>query len=75
MMKTQNQNRIIPGSYEDLLESTALVQVAMIGPEDEPQNNLMAKKYLGLDKHPNHKPGDERVVVFVRPDHTTQMGG
>ncbi|HLL58018.1 MAG TPA: PPOX class F420-dependent oxidoreductase [Rubrobacteraceae bacterium] len=138
-MKTQNQNSVIPGSYEDLLESTALVQVATIGPDGEPQNNpvwfgwdgehlkfsqtkthqkyrnlqrdpriafsivdpknsyryleirgeivcvdedphlyfinSMAKKYLGLDKHPNHKPGDERVVVFVRPEHTTQMGG
>jgi PPOX class probable F420-dependent enzyme len=35
----------------------------------------MAKKYLGMDKYPNHQPGDERVVVFVRPEHTTQMGG
>ena len=34
----------------------------------------MAKKYLGLDRYPNHRPGDERVVVFVRPEHTTQMG-
>jgi PPOX class probable F420-dependent enzyme len=34
----------------------------------------MAKKYLGLDKYPYHQPGDERIVVFVRPEHTTQMG-
>jgi len=34
----------------------------------------MAKKYLGLDRYPYHQPGDERVVVFVRPEHTTQMG-
>ncbi len=138
-MESQNQNSVIPESYEDLLESTALVHVATIGPDGEPQNNpvwfgwdgehlkfsqtktrqkyrnlkrdpriafsivdpenpyryleirgevvrvdedphlyfinSMAKKYLGLDKYPNHKPGDERVVVFVRPDHTTQMGG
>ncbi len=37
--------------------------------------NSMAKKYLGLNKYPNHRPGDERVVLFVRPRHTTQMGG
>jgi PPOX class probable F420-dependent enzyme len=36
--------------------------------------SAMAKKYLGLDKYPYHQPGDERVVVFVRPEHTTQMG-
>ena len=35
---------------------------------------FMAKKYLGLDKYPYHQPGDERVVVFVRPEHTTQTG-
>ncbi len=23
----------------------------------------------------NHRPGDERVVVFVRPEHTTQKDG
>ncbi|CAN5680249.1 PPOX class F420-dependent oxidoreductase [soil metagenome] len=36
--------------------------------------NSMSKKYLGMDKYPNHKPGDERVVLFVRPEHTTKMG-
>ncbi len=37
--------------------------------------NSMAKEYLGLDKYPRHRPGDERNVLFVRPLHTTQMGG
>lgn len=36
--------------------------------------NSMAKKYLGMDKYPNHQPGDERVVLYVKPHHTTQMG-
>ena len=36
--------------------------------------NSMAKKYLGMDKYPNHRPGDERIVLFVRPEHTTKMG-
>jgi PPOX class probable F420-dependent enzyme len=36
--------------------------------------NSMALKYLGLDRYPWHQPGDERVVVVVRPTHTTVMG-
>ena len=36
--------------------------------------NSMAKKYMGVDKYPWHQPGDERVVVVVQPQHTTQMG-
>ena len=35
--------------------------------------NAMSKKYLGMERYPNHRPGDERVVV-VAPEHTTQMG-
>jgi hypothetical protein len=35
--------------------------------------NPMAKKHLGPDKRPNHQPGEERVVLFVEPHHTTQM--
>ncbi len=128
----------IPEGYEDLLETTALVHVATIGPDGEPQNNpvwfdwdgehvkfsqtktrqkyknvsrdprlalsivdpenpyryieirgevrkveedpdndfinAMANKYLGLDEYPYHQPGDERIVVYVEPGHTTQMG-
>jgi hypothetical protein len=37
--------------------------------------NSMAKKYLGMNKYPNHQPGDERVVIFARLEHTTQIGG
>lgn len=36
--------------------------------------NAMAKKYLGLEEYPYHQPGDERIVLYVRPEHTTQMG-
>ena len=136
-METQSQNPIIPRGYEDLLESTALVHVATIGPHGEPQNNpvwfdwdgeyvkfsqtrarqkyrnlqrnprvalsivdpenpyrylevrgevdhveedpnldfinSMAKKYLEIDRYPYHQPGDERVVIFVRPGYTIQM--
>jgi PPOX class probable F420-dependent enzyme len=36
--------------------------------------NSMAKKYFGEDEYRNHRPGDERVVVLVKPQHTTKMG-
>lgn len=45
--------------------------------EEDPELNFisaMAKKYIGVDRYPYHQPGDERVVIFVEPGHTTQMG-
>ena len=36
--------------------------------------NSMTKKYIDQDVYPWHQPGDHRVVVKVRPTHTTQMG-
>ena len=36
--------------------------------------NAMARKYLGVDAYPWGKPGDEWVVVVIRPERTTQMG-
>ena len=135
---TENGKDAIPEGYHDLLESTALVHVATVGPKGAPQNNpvwfdwdgehikfsqtktrqkyrnmsreprvalsivdpenpyrylevrgevdrveedphndfinAMAKKYMGVDVYPMHQPGDERVVVYVKPQHTTQMG-
>lgn len=38
-METQSRRPVITEGYEDLLESTALVHVATIGPHGEPQNN------------------------------------
>ena len=34
----------------------------------------MAKKYIDQDVYPWHQDGDHRVIVKVRPEHTTQMG-
>lgn len=45
--------------------------------DPDPDNafiNAMAKKYLGQDVYPWHRPEDQRVVVVVRPERTTQMG-
>lgn len=36
--------------------------------------NAMAKKYIDEDVYPWHQPGDERIVLRIRPGHTTMMG-
>lgn len=36
--------------------------------------NSMAKKYLNEDRYPWLQPGEERVVLYFRPEHTSQMG-
>ncbi|PLS76856.1 MAG: PPOX class F420-dependent oxidoreductase [Chloroflexi bacterium] len=36
--------------------------------------NSMAQKYMDEPVYPWHQPGDERVVVVIEPEHTTQMG-
>ncbi|HUP27324.1 MAG TPA: PPOX class F420-dependent oxidoreductase [Chloroflexia bacterium] len=49
----------------------------VVGIEEDPERefiNAMAKKYLGQDEYPWHRPGDERVVIVVQPERTTQMG-
>ncbi len=45
--------------------------------DPDPDNafiNSMAKKYINQDVYPWHQPGDTRVVVVIRPEHTSQMG-
>ncbi len=40
--------------------------------EDDPDLafiNKMAKKYINQDTYPYHQPGDERVTLYVRPEH------
>jgi PPOX class probable F420-dependent enzyme len=37
--------------------------------------SAMSRKYLDVYPYPNHRPGDERVVVFVRPQHTSHKSG
>ncbi len=36
--------------------------------------DALAKKYLGLDKFPYSQPGDERVILYIEPEHTTSIG-
>ncbi len=45
--------------------------------EEDPDNafiNKMAKKYIDQDVYPYNRPEDERIVLYVKPEHTTQMG-
>lgn len=49
----------------------------VVGIDDDDDNafiDAMAKKYIEQDAYPWHQPGDERVVVKVKPEKTTTMG-
>ncbi|MEV5543917.1 PPOX class F420-dependent oxidoreductase [Saccharopolyspora shandongensis] len=35
--------------------------------------NKMAKKYLDEDEYPWPQPGEERVVIYVEPEHSTKQ--
>lgn len=51
-------------------------RVVRIDPDpDKSFIDSMAQKYLGQEKYPWNQPGDERVVMVVEVEHTTQMGG
>ncbi|MGW1682459.1 PPOX class F420-dependent oxidoreductase [Saccharopolyspora sp. NPDC002376] len=44
--------------------------------EDDQDNrfiNKMAKKYLNEDEYPWPQPGEERVIVYVEPEHSTKQ--
>ncbi len=34
----------------------------------------LAKKYLGKEHYPWSQPGEERVILYVEPEHTTSQG-
>lgn len=45
--------------------------------EDDPQKKFidsLAKKYMGVEHYPYNQPGDERVILYVQPEHTTSQG-
>lgn len=56
------------------LEITGTIERIEEDPDLESINS-MSKKCLGKVRYPNHRPGDERVVVFVSPEHTTKKDG
>ena len=44
--------------------------------EEDPQRmfiDSLARKYLGVDHYPYNQPGEEYVIFYVQPEHTTSM--
>jgi PPOX class probable F420-dependent enzyme len=44
--------------------------------EDDPQKKFidsLAKKYMGADTYPYSQPGEERVILYIQPEHTTSQ--
>lgn len=36
--------------------------------------NTLAKKYMGVDTYPYNQPGEQRIILYIQPEHTTSMG-
>jgi PPOX class probable F420-dependent enzyme len=36
--------------------------------------DALAKKYLGVDEYPSRKPGEQRVIIRVEPEHVHAYG-
>jgi PPOX class probable F420-dependent enzyme len=50
-------------------------RVVRIDPDpDKAFIDAMAQKYMGVEQYPWNRPGEERVIVVVEPERTTQMG-
>src|ERR687898_1773457 len=43
------------------------------GKEADDHIDKMAKKYLGKDKYPGRAPGEERVLLRIKPEHVASM--
>lgn len=44
--------------------------------EDDPNKqfiNSLAKKYMGVDTYPYSQPGEERVILYIKPERTTSQ--
>jgi PPOX class probable F420-dependent enzyme len=37
--------------------------------------DMLAKKYLDVDKYPMRQPGEQRVIIRVEPDYVKVFGG
>jgi PPOX class probable F420-dependent enzyme len=44
------------------------------GNEADQHIDKLAKKYLGEDKYPRRMPGEERILLRIKPEHVAQMG-
>ena len=53
------------------------VRGTVVAIEPDPEKvfiDRMAQKYLGEKRYPWNRPGDERVVIVIEPEHTSSMG-
>jgi PPOX class probable F420-dependent enzyme len=53
--------------YEQVVVHGTVVDLTHDGAREH--IDRLAKKYLGLDEYPWIEPGEQRVIVRVRPDH------
>jgi PPOX class probable F420-dependent enzyme len=44
------------------------------GKEADQHIDKLAKKYLGEDKYPRRRLGEERILLKIKPEHVAQMG-
>jgi PPOX class probable F420-dependent enzyme len=44
------------------------------GKDADKHIDKLAKKYLDTDKYPRRRPGEERVLLRIKPEHVAQMG-
>ncbi len=62
-----------PGNPYHYLE----VRGKVVRIEEDTNNQFidsLAKKYMGVDTYPYPQPGDQRIVLYIQPEHTTSMG-
>jgi hypothetical protein len=45
------------------------------GREADDHIDKMAKKYLGMDKYPGRSPGEERLLLRIKPQHVAHWNG
>ena len=58
--------------YRHLAVRGRVVAVTQNGAEEH--IDRLAKKYLGLDRYPNRRPGEERVIYKIEPHSIATMG-
>jgi PPOX class probable F420-dependent enzyme len=45
------------------------------GKEADDHIDKMAKKYMGMDKYPGRAPGEERLLLRIKPEHIAHWKG
>jgi PPOX class probable F420-dependent enzyme len=45
------------------------------GKEADDHIDKMAKKYMGMDKYPGRAPGEERLLLRIKPEHVVHWKG